>query len=80
MDAGPEPGRSHTHVRTVARPQVRDVFDPGASREDAERIAASDPYTVQGDSVFELTQWNIRQIMGIGPFTATGLGLADRGL
>lgn len=51
-----------------------------ASREDAERIAASDPYTVQGDSVFELTQWNIRQIMGIGPFTATGLGLADRGL
>jgi uncharacterized protein YciI len=50
------------------------------SREEAERIAASDPYTKLGDSTYELTQWNIRQIMGVGPFTAAGLGLADRGL
>lgn len=50
------------------------------SREEAERIAASDPYTRKGDCEFELTQWNIRQIAGIGPFTAAGLGLADRGL
>jgi len=50
------------------------------SPEEAHRIAASDPYTEAGDSSYELTQWNIRQIMGIGPFPAAGLGLADRGL
>jgi uncharacterized protein YciI len=50
------------------------------SRADADRIAASDPYTVVGDSSYELIQWNIRQIMGVGPFTAAELGLADRGL
>jgi len=50
------------------------------SRAEAERIAASDPYTVVGDSIYELIEWNIRQIMGIGPFTGVELGLADRGL
>lgn len=50
------------------------------SREDAERIAASDPYTEAGDSSYELQQWNIRQIMGVGAFTEAGLGLAGRGL
>ena len=51
-----------------------------ASREEAEAIAASDPYTLEGDSTYELVQWNIRQIMGVGPFTAADLGLAGRGL
>jgi len=51
-----------------------------SSPEHAQQIAASDPYTMKGDSKFELTQWNIRQIMGIGPFTAAGLGLDNRGL
>ena len=50
------------------------------SREEAEQIAASDPYTEAGDSSYELTEWNVRQIMGVGPFTAAELGLADRGL
>ena len=50
------------------------------SREEADRIAAGDPYTALGDSTYELQQWNVRQIMGVGPFTAAGLGLADRGL
>jgi hypothetical protein len=50
------------------------------SREEAEESAASDPYTAKGDSSYELLQWNIRQIMGVGPFTAAELGLADRGL
>jgi uncharacterized protein YciI len=49
-------------------------------RDEAERIAASDPYTVCGDSTYELQQWDIRQIMGVGPFNAAALGLADRGL
>ena len=50
------------------------------SRDEAECIAASDPYTAAGDSSYELIEWRIRQIMGIGPFTAAELGLADRGL
>lgn len=51
-----------------------------SSRDEAEAIAASDPYTVAGDSIYELQQWNIRQIMGVGPFTADELNLAGRGL
>ena len=50
------------------------------SREEADAIAASDPYTVAGDSTYELQQWNIRQIMGVGPFSAEALGLGGRGL
>jgi uncharacterized protein YciI len=50
-----------------------------ASREQAERIAASDPYTVAGDSRFELFEWDIRQIAGVGAFSAAGVGLADGG-
>jgi uncharacterized protein YciI len=37
-----------------------------ASRADAERIAAGDPYTVAGDTSFELIEWQINEIMGIG--------------
>ncbi|HLQ35028.1 MAG TPA: YciI family protein [Chloroflexota bacterium] len=44
-------------------------------RAEAERIASGDPYTVAGFTTFELIQWEIHQIMGIGPFTATELGL-----
>jgi uncharacterized protein YciI len=43
------------------------------SRAEAERIAGSDPYTAAGCCTFELTQWEIHQIMGIGPFTAAEL-------
>ncbi len=43
------------------------------SRADAERIAASDPYTAAGCCTFELIEWEIHQIMGIGPFTAAEL-------
>ena len=51
-----------------------------ATRGEAERIAASDPYTVAGDSRFELFEWDIRQIAGVGAFSAAGVGLAGRGL
>jgi uncharacterized protein YciI len=40
------------------------------SRAEAEEIAAGDPYTVAGDCSFELLQWNIHQILGIGSFEA----------
>ena len=50
------------------------------SREEADAIAASDPYTVAGDSTYQLVQRNIRQILGVGPFNAAELNLAGRGL
>ena len=37
---------------------------------DAEQIAASDPYTAAGFAAFELLEWEVHQIMGVGPFTA----------
>jgi uncharacterized protein YciI len=44
-----------------------------ASKNEAEKIAASDPYTVAGFTSFELLEWEVHQIMGVGPFTAAGL-------
>jgi len=41
-----------------------------ASKTDAEQIAASDPYTAAGFAAFELLEWEVHQIMGVGPFTA----------
>ena len=43
------------------------------SREDAERIAASDPYTAAGHTTFDLIEWEIHQAFGIGNFTAATL-------
>ena len=43
------------------------------SPEEAERIAGSDPYTAAGCCTFELFQWEIHQIMGVGPFSAAEL-------
>lgn len=39
------------------------------SREEAERIAAADPYTRAGLCAFDLIEWEVHQIMGAGPFT-----------
>ena len=39
-------------------------------RDEAERIAASDPYTVAGFCAFELLEWEVHQILGAGPFSA----------
>jgi uncharacterized protein YciI len=44
-----------------------------ASREEAERIAAGDPYTAAGHTTFELIEWEIHQAFGIGPFTGQAL-------
>jgi uncharacterized protein YciI len=40
------------------------------SKEEAVRIAATDPYTAAGFTAFELLEWEVHQIMGVGPFTA----------
>ena len=44
------------------------------SRDEAERIAASDPFTKAGFCTFDLIEWEVHQIMGAGPFTAAELG------
>src|SRR5438105_3677534 len=43
------------------------------SRPEAEAIASGDPYTVAGHTRFELIEWQIHQILGIGTFTEAGL-------
>ncbi len=43
------------------------------SKDEAARIAASDPYTAAGFCSFELLEWEVHQIMGAGNFTAAGL-------
>jgi len=40
------------------------------SKDEAARIAASDPYTAAGFCSFELLEWEGHQIMGCVPFTA----------
>ena len=40
------------------------------SAEEAERIAAADPFTAGGECRFELIDWDLHQILGIGDFTA----------
>jgi uncharacterized protein YciI len=49
------------------------------NREEAEAIAASDPFTVAGCTTYEIIEWEVHQIMGVGPFTAAGLGLPQHG-
>lgn len=43
------------------------------SRKEAENVAASDPYTAAGFCAFDLIEWEVHQILGIGPFTAEEL-------
>ena len=40
------------------------------SRSEAESIAAGDPFTAAGHCTFELIEWEVHQILGVGPFTA----------
>jgi uncharacterized protein YciI len=40
------------------------------SRNEAAQIADGDPYTAAGFTDFELLEWEVHQIMGVGPFTA----------
>lgn len=40
------------------------------SREEAEQISASDPFTAAGHCTAEVIEWEIHQILGVGPFSA----------
>ena len=46
------------------------------SREEAERVAAADPFTAAGDCAYDLIEWEIHQIMGAGPFSASAIAAA----
>ena len=46
-----------------------------ASRHDGEQIAAADPFTAAGHCAFELIQWEIHQILGVGPFSVEAFAL-----
>jgi uncharacterized protein YciI len=41
-----------------------------AGKGEAEKIAASDPYTAAGFCAFELLEWEVHQILGTGSFSA----------
>ena len=43
------------------------------SRQEAEAIAATDPFTAGGECRFELIDWEIHQILGAGTFVAAEL-------
>jgi uncharacterized protein YciI len=43
------------------------------SIDEAERIAGSDPYTKAGFCAFELFEWEVHQILGVGPFASAEL-------
>ncbi len=40
------------------------------SKPEAGQIAASDPYTAAGFCAFELVEWEVHQVMGVGTFTS----------
>ena len=44
-----------------------------ASKEQAEKIAAEDPYTAAGFCAYDLFEWEVHQVLGAGPFTAEEL-------
>jgi len=41
-----------------------------STKDEAEKIAATDPYTAAGFCAFDLLEWEVHQIMGAGAFTA----------
>jgi uncharacterized protein YciI len=41
-----------------------------ASRSAAEQIAASDPFTAIGHCAFDLIEWEVHQVLGVGPFSS----------
>lgn len=44
-----------------------------ASKEQAEKIAAEDPYTAAGFCAYDLFEWEVHQVLGAGPFTTEEL-------
>ena len=49
-----------------------------SSVEEASRIAADDPFTRAGHCAFELHQWDVRQALGMGPFSTAELDAMNK--
>jgi len=49
------------------------------SRPAAELIAASDPFTAAGHCAADLIEWEIHQILGVGPFSEAAFRTAHSG-
>jgi uncharacterized protein YciI len=43
------------------------------SEEEAAHIASADPFTADGQCEFELLEWDVRQALGVGPFTSADI-------
>lgn len=48
------------------------------SRAAAEGIAASDPFTAAGHCAFDLYEWDVRQALGVGPFSTAELDVSNK--
>lgn len=44
-----------------------------ASEEEATEVASSDPFTADGQCEFDLIEWDVRQVLGAGPFTVADI-------
>lgn len=49
------------------------------SRPEAEGIASTDPFTAAGFCTFDLIEWHVDQVLGVGPFTAAQAKALARG-
>ena len=61
-------------TREYLETSIKPAVEAGIPRDEAERIAGSDPFTAAGGCNFELIEWNVHQIMGVGPFSQAELG------
>ena len=48
------------------------------SREEAKALADSNPYHAKGVRQYEMFEWNVHQVMGVGPFSAESVRLVDQ--
>jgi uncharacterized protein YciI len=48
------------------------------SETEAAAIANDDPYTRDGQTEFELIEWDVRQVLGAGPFTSADIQAQTR--
>jgi uncharacterized protein YciI len=44
-----------------------------ATRDEAIAIVSTDPYIVAGQCEFDLIDWDVRQVLGAGPFTSADI-------
>lgn len=48
------------------------------SGDDARRIAGEDPFTKAGHCTFEMYEWDVRQVLGTGPFSVAELDALNK--